>query len=403
MTQLPLKSETKSKENYKPTWHRVGEKMALHWSVLLVFLFTILALSQGADPAAPHGKRRKAQSSAGSSNALQYPGQVLQSQSYGRDSRGHGSQRSRYAKGEAGIPSHRSLHPLPRLDDEETGLEGLNPVRVEMGPSRDRARQNAKSSSQNQESKNQENQQVGTRKGRGHGNGHRHLFENKKQGSRRDKVRHKKGFPSGPEASSVFKDRDQFEDPPPSSSSPSTSPFLGVTPPSEPPSPIDSLFDSDSSMVTTATNEHPPTRPPGPAKPQTGQGQGEVMPTLDMTLFDWTDYEDMKPVDSWPSSRKKDKRRSKNLSSGNLTADVDAIEPCDHHLDCLPGSCCDLRQHECKPHNRGLNNKCYDDCMCEEGFRCYAKFHRKRRVTRRRGRCVVPESVSNDHGGFITI
>lgn len=100
------------------------------------------------------------------------------------------------------------------------------------------------------------------------------------------------------------------------------------------------------------------------------------------------------------------------------------------------GSCCDLRQHECKPHNRGLNNKCYDDCMCEEGegfflycsitgcnsfkhftfcnhffkcivsvpgFRCYAKFHRKRRVTRRKGRCVVPESVNVDQGGFITI
>lgn len=33
----------------------------------------------------------------------------------------------------------------------------------------------------------------------------------------------------------------------------------------------------------------------------------------------------------------------------------------------VAGSCCDLRQHECKPHNRGLNNKCYDDCMCEEG------------------------------------
>lgn len=32
-----------------------------------------------------------------------------------------------------------------------------------------------------------------------------------------------------------------------------------------------------------------------------------------------------------------DKRRSKNLSSGNLTVDTDAIEPCDHHLDCLPG------------------------------------------------------------------
>uniref|UniRef100_A0A672Z8H8 Dorsal inhibitory axon guidance protein n=1 Tax=Sphaeramia orbicularis TaxID=375764 RepID=A0A672Z8H8_9TELE len=134
-----------------------------------------------------------------------------------------------------------------------------------------------------------------------------------------------------------------------------------------------------------------------------GKGQGEVMPTLDMALFDWTDYEDMKPVDTWPSSKKKDKRRSKNLSSGNVTADADSIEPCDHHLDCLPGSCCDLRQHECKAHNRGLNNKCYDDCMCEEGFRCYAKFHRKRRVTRRRGRCVVPESVNSDQGGFITI
>lgn len=36
-----------------------------------------------------------------------------------------------------------------------------------------------------------------------------------------------------------------------------------------------------------------------------GKGQGDVMPTLDMALFDWTDYEDMKPADSWPSSRKK--------------------------------------------------------------------------------------------------
>ena len=36
-----------------------------------------------------------------------------------------------------------------------------------------------------------------------------------------------------------------------------------------------------------------------------GKAQGEVMPTLDMTLFDWTDYEDMKPADSWPTSKKK--------------------------------------------------------------------------------------------------
>lgn len=39
-----------------------------------------------------------------------------------------------------------------------------------------------------------------------------------------------------------------------------------------------------------------------------GKAQGEVMPTLDMTLFDWTDYEDMKPVDTWPSNRKKGMR-----------------------------------------------------------------------------------------------
>ncbi|KAF5906122.1 draxin-B, partial [Clarias magur] len=121
--------------------------------------------------------------------------------------------------------------------------------------------------------------------------------------------------------------------------------------------------------VATAMPEHPPTRSPTSTKSQKtdrGNAQGEVLPTLDMALFDWTDYEDMKPEDSWPSTKKKDKKRSKNMSSGNVTVNADDVEPCDHHLDCLPGSCCDLRHHECKPHNRGLNNKCYDDCMCEE-------------------------------------
>lgn len=37
------------------------------------------------------------------------------------------------------------------------------------------------------------------------------------------------------------------------------------------------------------------------------------------------------------------------------------------------------------------------------GLRCYAKFHRKRRVTRRRGRCVEPESANSNQGSFITI
>lgn len=31
---------------------------------------------------------------------------------------------------------------------------------------------------------------------------------------------------------------------------------------------------------------------------------GDVMPTLDMALFDWTDYEDLKP-EMWPSAKKK--------------------------------------------------------------------------------------------------
>ncbi|KAJ7306628.1 hypothetical protein JRQ81_010046 [Phrynocephalus forsythii] len=122
--------------------------------------------------------------------------------------------------------------------------------------------------------------------------------------------------------------------------------------------------------------------------------EGDVMPTLDMALFDWTDYEDLRP-DMWPLSRKKEKRRSKNSSNETTAAEGD---PCDHHLDCLPGCCCDLREHLCTPHNRGLNNKCYNDCMCTEGLRCYAKFHRNRRVIRRKGRCVEPDSADGDQG-----
>uniref|UniRef100_G3QTH4 Dorsal inhibitory axon guidance protein n=1 Tax=Gorilla gorilla gorilla TaxID=9595 RepID=G3QTH4_GORGO len=68
-----------------------------------------------------------------------------------------------------------------------------------------------------------------------------------------------------------------------------------------------------------------------------------------------------------------------------------------------PQTCCDLREHLCTPHNRGLNNKCFDDCMCVEGLRCYAKFHRNRRVTRRKGRCVEPETANGDQGSFINV
>lgn len=37
------------------------------------------------------------------------------------------------------------------------------------------------------------------------------------------------------------------------------------------------------------------------------------------------------------------------------------------------------------------------------GLRCYAKFHRNRRVTRRKGRCVEPETANSDQGSFINV
>ncbi|XP_061833604.1 draxin isoform X1 [Nerophis lumbriciformis] len=343
--------------------------------VLVVLLAAAAALSRSAaEPGVPRSKRRPSSGSEG--GAQQHPLKAA---------RGYGGQAAQASQGKGRPSSRGPVHPLARFQDDGTGLEGLSPVRVDAGPGRAGMKKRPR-----------ENHLMATRKGRGHEQ-HSDL---RRHGGRRDKARRGQGFLLDRKLS------DLLHEPPPSplSSHPALrAEHLGDASPS---SPHVGAFGSGSSMVATVMNDHPPTLPPASTKPQKSggaKGRGEVMPTLDMALFDWTDYEDMRPVDAWPSSRKKDKRRSKNLSSGNATADADIIEPCDHHLDCLPGSCCDLRQHECKGHNRGLNNKCYDDCMCEEGFRCYAKFHRKRRVTRRRGRCVVPESVSSDQGGFITI
>ncbi|XP_062822776.1 draxin [Anolis carolinensis] len=141
----------------------------------------------------------------------------------------------------------------------------------------------------------------------------------------------------------------------------------------------------------------PPSGPPPKAtspRPKARPRSGEVLPTLDMALFDWTDYEDLRS-EMWSSGGKRGLGRQK--PGGNETHG----EPCDHHLDCLPGCCCDLREHLCKPHNRGLNNKCYGDCMCTEGLRCFAKFHRNRRVMRRKGRCLDPGSADPDRGSFM--
>ncbi|XP_037021627.2 draxin [Artibeus jamaicensis] len=149
---------------------------------------------------------------------------------------------------------------------------------------------------------------------------------------------------------------------------------------------------TEESLILPATSLWPQVQPrPG----------GEVMPTLDMALFDWTDYEDLKP-EVWPSAKKKERHQGQLSGDGNETSLAEG-EPCDHHQDCLPGTCCGLREHLCTPHNRGLNNKCFDDCMCVEGLRCYAKFHRNRRVTRRKGRCVEPETANGDQGSFINV
>ncbi|KAB5537181.1 hypothetical protein PHYPO_G00115920 [Pangasianodon hypophthalmus] len=279
-------------------------------------------------------------------------------------------------QGSRGLFSHKSL----QSEDDGVGLEGLSPVRLEMGPGdwgRERGIRHTRGHKQHQGGEFQ-------RKGRKNGQ-----VDGKRHG-RKDKV-HGQGFFHDPSTGfgSPMRDVDEAY----ARLSNREAAALAEGPASRIP-------------VATAMPEHPPTRASTSTKPQNaarGKALGEVLPTLNMALFDWTDYEDMRPEDSWQSNKKKDKRRNKNMSSGNATVGADDIEPCDHHLDCLPGSCCDLRHHECTPHNRGLNNKCYDDCMCEEGLRCYAKFHRKRRVTRRRGRCVEPESANSDQGAFITI
>ncbi|CAM2104447.1 draxin isoform X1 [Lepidochelys kempii] len=227
-----------------------------------------------------------------------------------------------------------------------------------------------------------ENQSPGSERGKKQNREHR-------RHSRRERLKQHRGKGPDPEPSSLYKKPENFEG---QFQNLQVEEFTGLAPTVLP----------FTMLETAVSTEEPPALPPTSLRPQVRVRQdGDVMPTLDMALFDWTDYEDLKP-EMWPSAKKKEKHRSKSPNSGNETMAAEG-EPCDHHLDCLPGSCCDLREHLCKPHNRGLNNKCYDDCMCTQGLRCYAKFHRNRRVTRRKGRCVEPESASGDQGSFINV
>ncbi|NXK93064.1 DRAXI protein, partial [Formicarius rufipectus] len=213
--------------------------------------------------------------------------------------------------------------------------------------------------------------------------GRKQSREGRRQG-RRDRLKHPRGKTPDAGPSSLYKKPESFEEQFQNLQAEETTNLT----------PTVLLITALDQAVST---EEPPVLPATSPRSQAHLRQdGDVMPTLDMALFDWTDYEDLKP-EMWPSAKKKEKRRSKSLNSGNETVPAEG-EPCDHHLDCLPGSCCDLREHLCQPHNRGLNNKCYDDCMCTEGLRCYAKFHRSRRVRRRKGRCVEPTVASAEQG-----
>ncbi|GCC32707.1 hypothetical protein chiPu_0011171 [Chiloscyllium punctatum] len=241
-----------------------------------------------------------------------------------------------------------------RPDEDSVGLESLTPVRVETD-SLERTAVMPQERVTGQKGQFYPREPEYYPAGESATKGRKHNRDHKKP-NRRERARHSKGKLPGTELIPFLKDQSQSKE----TDEPSTLPL-----------PMSSTIVT-STLLTTITTEEAPATKPRSTRQQVGtRTAAEVNPTLDMTLFDWTDYEDMKP-DIWPSAKKK-------------------------------GWCCDLRQHVCKAHNRGLNNKCYDDCMCAEGLRCYAKFHRNRRVTRRRGRCVEPDSVDIDHGSFITV
>ncbi|TRY87058.1 hypothetical protein DNTS_009150, partial [Danionella cerebrum] len=147
-------------------------------------------------------------------------------------------------------------------------------------------------------------------------------------------------------------------DPRPNKNSPGS-----PTEPVFPPVPVDLFL----LPITTARSNGPY---PSSEPQARGYSSGDIAPTFNIALFDWTHYEEMIPAEK----KQQFKQR---------------------------GSCCNLRKHVCEIHNRGFNNKCYDSCMCEEGLRCYARSHRHYRITRKKGQCVDPEGL--DHDMFIFV
>lgn len=138
-------------------------KMKSSWCLPFALLLAILTPSSQSSESIPvNTKRGLRQTSPASRNALQDPEAGLP----------HGGHRRRQ-----GLLSHRPLQTAARPENDESGLEGLSPVRLEMGPG-ERERGHMR-----------DNHPPGgefTRKGRRHG----HQSEHRRHG-RRDKSRGK--------------------------------------------------------------------------------------------------------------------------------------------------------------------------------------------------------------------
>ncbi|TRY82617.1 hypothetical protein DNTS_032568, partial [Danionella cerebrum] len=284
---------------------------------------------------------------------------------------------SRKDRDRVGLSSQR---PRQRLEEDGPSLEALSPVKLELRPGGG-ARSEVYDETRGPAHLHQGrllSEGESSRKGRRHG--HRHLADHRKNGGKKEKGR-VKGDVTEPQFGSFYEEG-LYTSPPHHNSVPLTEAPASLVP----------------ILVSSAAQEHPPTLPPASAKSQgkvklssllctkeeleveegschkgevslahppaspshnhlfilflrqhfttsdlsrgksgRRKTQGEVMPTFDMALFDWTDYEDMRPIDSGPSRSRKEKGRGKMTINWNSTADPGDIEQCDHHLDCLPG------------------------------------------------------------------
>ncbi|KAK1801775.1 hypothetical protein P4O66_022421 [Electrophorus voltai] len=163
-------------------------------------------------------------------------------------------------------------------------------------------------------------------------------------------------------------------------------------------------YDRSISSVTTVTREEHSSPPSLPSDLQEDSSLDKnVVSILGREFFHWDDWESARLME------KKNRQHIKSSSNGKQAMHLQTIISCEHHLDCVPevgyvtGSCCNLRKHMCEVQNRGLNNKCYDNCMCKRGFQCLAKLHHNDRVIQKKGRCVHPEDINISHRIFTAI